>query len=188
MAERRAKLVEEYYKNSILNAEILIDNVWDPHNVAALSRTADGLGIRKINLYYTHNKFPDFEKLGKKSSSSANKWVKFERIDDLKKFISEKKSAGFQFIGAELSENAEKLTEFVFPDKTIIVLGSERDGMSSEIKEICDKFVSIPMTGMVESYNISVAAGIIMYELFRQKGKNLSSGKKELLSGNKSII
>ena len=181
MAERRAKLVDAYYKNKIPNAEILVDNVWDPHNVAAVFRTADGFGISKINLYYTYNKFPDFERVGKKSSSSANKWVEFERVSDLKRFVSEKKSQGFRFVGADVCENAGKLTEFVFPDKVIIVLGSEKDGMSKEIREICDEFVFIPMTGMVESYNISVAAGILLYELFRQKGKNLSLGKKELL-------
>ena len=185
MAERRAKLVEEYYKNKIPNAEILVDNVWDPHNVAAVFRTADGLGISKINLYYTYNKFPDFEKTGKKSSSSANKWMKFERVSDLKGFVSEKKMQGFKFIGADVCEEAVKLNEFVFPERVIIVLGSEKDGMSKEIREICDEFIFIPMTGMVESYNISVAAGIILYELFRQRGKNLSLGKKELLSKNR---
>lgn len=178
MAERRAKLVENYYKNKILNAEILADNVWDPHNVAALSRTADGLGIRTINLYYTHNKFPDFGKIGKKSSSSANKWIKFENISDLNQFVLEKKREGFKFIGADICKNAKKLDEFVFPEKTILILGSEKDGMSEEIRKICDEFIFIPMTGMVESYNISVAGGIILYELYRQRGKNLSLMKR----------
>ncbi len=173
MAEARMKKVEEYYSNKIKDVEILIDNVWDPHNVAALSRTADGLGLEKINLYYTHNKFPDFSKVGKKSSSSANKWIKYEKIKDLKKFADEKKKEGFVFIGADFSKSAERLDEFVFPEKVILVFGAESEGISDEIKKICDKFVLIPMVGMVESYNISVAAGIFMYELFRQKGENL---------------
>ena len=177
MAEPRAKKIEEYYKNKIPGVELLVDNVWDPHNVAALSRTADGLGISKINLYYTHNKFPDFERTGKKSSSSANKWVKFEKVLDLKAFVSEKKAQGFVFIGADYCEGAERVDGFSFPPKTILVFGAESEGLSAEIRGICDKFVFIPMVGMVESYNISVAAGMILYELFRQRGQSLKLRK-----------
>lgn len=173
MAEERRKKVEEYYKNKLPDVEILVDNVWDPHNVAALSRTADGLGISKINLYYTHNKFPDLEHVGKKSSSSANKWVKFENVLDLKAFVSAKKKEGFVFVGADLNENAERLDKFEFPSRVILVFGAESEGISKEVREICDKFVFIPMVGMVESYNISVAAGMVLYELFRQKGQSL---------------
>ena len=179
MAERRAKLVENYYKNKIKDFEILIDNVWDPHNVAAISRTADGLGIEKINLYYTYNKFPNFEEVGKKSSSSANKWIKFSKVEDLKSFVNEKKKEGFVFIGADFSKNAKNLVDFKFPDKCIVVLGSESNGLSEEVKKLCDKLLFIPMVGMVESYNVSVAAGIMLYELFRQKGKGLVIRNKE---------
>ena len=196
MAERRQKLVEEYYKNKIKDVEILVDNVWDPHNVAAISRTADGFGISKINLHYTYNKFPDVEKsgnsmtfrapqdskrqesfsmerVGKKSSSSANKWIKFSKVDDLKKFVSAKKNEGFVFIGADFSKNSIDLTKFKFPKKCIVVLGAESDGLSDEVKKICDSFVFVPMVGMVESYNVSVVAGIVMYEVFKQKGNKL---------------
>jgi tRNA (guanosine-2'-O-)-methyltransferase len=173
MAEKRTKLVEEYYKNKIKDVELLIDNVWDPHNVAAVSRTSDGLGISKINLYYTYNKFPDLKHVGKKSSSSANKWIRYERVDNLNAFVSEKKKEGFVFVGADLNNNAVRLDSFEFPPKCILVFGSESDGISEEVLKICDKFVFIPMVGMVESYNISVAAGMILYELFRQHGGSL---------------
>jgi tRNA (guanosine-2'-O-)-methyltransferase len=173
MAEPRVKKIEEYYKNKIPNVELLIDNVWDPHNVAAVSRTADGLGIAKINLYYTYNKFPDLEHVGKKSSSSANKWIRYERIDNLNAFVSAKKKEGFVFVGADLNADAVRLDDFSFPSKCILVFGSESDGISEEVLKICDKFVFIPMVGMVESYNISVAAGMILYELFRQHGGGL---------------
>jgi tRNA (guanosine-2'-O-)-methyltransferase len=173
MAETRTKKVEEYYKNKLKDVEILIDNVWDPHNVAAVSRTADGLGISKINLYYTYNKFPDLKNVGKKSSSSANKWIKYERVSDLNAFVSGKKKEGYLFVGADLNKNAERLDNFFFPSKCILVLGAESEGISKEVRQICDKFVFIPMVGMVESYNISVAAGMILYEMFRQHGGSL---------------
>jgi tRNA G18 (ribose-2'-O)-methylase SpoU len=74
------------------------------------------------------------------------------------------------------------LDEFKFPEKIILVFGAESDGISKEVRQICDKFVGIPMVGMVESYNISVAAGIFMYELFKQRGRWLKLsdfGKKQ---------
>ena len=175
MAERRQKLIESYYKNKINDVEILVDNIWDPHNVAALSRTADGFGISKINLYYTYNKFPNFSSVGKKSSASASKWVKFEKIQDIDYFVSEKKKEGFVFIGSDFSESSKDLRNFVFPDKCILVLGAESKGLSDEIRAICDKFIEIPMVGMTESYNVSVSGGIVMYELFKQKGSMLKS-------------
>src|SRR3989344_8560941 len=96
--EGRKRKIESYYINKIKDVELLIDNVWDPHNVAAIARTADGLGIEKINLYYTYNKFPDLREVGKKSSSSANKWIKFERINELRSFANEKKKQGWRFL------------------------------------------------------------------------------------------
>jgi tRNA (guanosine-2'-O-)-methyltransferase len=173
LSEKRKKLVGDYYSNKIKNVELFVDNVWDPHNVAALSRTADALGIEKINLYYTYNKFPDFSRVGKKSSSSATKWIKFDKIKDLELFVREKKKEGFVFLGADFSERAFRLDEFEFPEKCILVLGSESDGLSEEVKKVCDKFIFVPMVGMVESLNVSVAGGILMHELFRQKGKEL---------------
>ena len=176
-SERRKKIVEDYYSNKIDGVEIFIDNVWDIHNVAAVLRSADGLGIKKVNLYYTYDVFPDLKRKGKNSSSSANKWIKLNRVNDLGKFAAEKKKEGFKFIAAELGKKSKNLIKFKFPKKCIIVLGNEAKGISSEVKKICDYSVFIPMVGMVQSYNISVAAALMMYEAFRQKGSKLKLKK-----------
>lgn len=173
MNERRKKLIEEYYKNKIKNAELLLDNIWDPHNVAAIMRSADGFGIEKILLYYTYNKFPDMKSIGKKSSSSANKWIKVEKVKNLDSFVKDKKSEGFIFVSTEMSSKSIRLPQFEFPEKVIIMMGSEKDGLSRELKEIADISVTIPMVGMVKSYNVSVATAIFLYELFKQKGQKL---------------
>jgi len=176
-SERRKKIVEQYYSNKIKDVELFIDNVWDLHNVAAVLRSADGLGIKKVNLYYTYDVFPDLKRKGKGSSSSANKWIKLNRVNDLDKFAAEKKKEGFKFIGAELGKKSKNLTKFKFPKKCIIVLGNESKGISAEVQEICDASIFIPMVGMVQSYNISVAAAIMLYEVFKQKGKKLKIAK-----------
>lgn len=174
----RQEKVARYYRNKIKDFAIIVDNFDDPHNVAALSRTADGLGVEKVYLYYTYNKFPDLKKKGKKSSSTANKWIKFEQISDLNAFVAEKKKKGWTIIGADECAGALNLTEFKFPEKCLLVMGAEHGGISPELRKVCDSFVFIPMVGMVESYNVSVAAGMFMYELFRQKGKSLALRQK----------
>ncbi|MBF0278305.1 MAG: RNA methyltransferase [SAR324 cluster bacterium] len=184
MNERRKNRIEAYYQNKIPNIEILIDNVWDPHNVAAVARTADGLGISVLDLYYTYNEFPKLHKVGKKTSASANQWIRFEKIENLSKFVEQKRSAGFQFLGTGMGGNAKQLNLFQFPEKCVIIMGSESTGMSPELKEICDELIYIPMVGMVTSYNISVAAALIMYEIFSQKGNALQMKPEEDFCNN----
>lgn len=184
MTEHRKKIITHYYQNKIPHTELLIDNVWDPHNVSAVARTADGLGISKINLYYTYNNFPNLNKVGKKTSSSANKWMQFEKIIDLDTFAQQKRQENYQFIGTDMCEGASTLTHYQFPEKCIIIMGAESGGMSEEIKSLCDQFIFIPMVGMVSSYNISVAAAMVLYELFKQKGNNLQLKTPEDFQNN----
>ncbi|MBF0236138.1 MAG: RNA methyltransferase [SAR324 cluster bacterium] len=178
MTPKRQKLVSDYYSNKIPGVELLMDNVWDPHNIAAVFRTADGLGIKTVNMYYTYNRpgvsrFEESKKLGRKSSASARKWIHYQDVLDIKAFADEKKREGFVLVGSHLTPDATKLTDFKFPEKCVIAFGSESLGMSPEVQAVCDRMVYIPMVGMVESYNISVAAGIMMYELFLQRGQHL---------------
>ncbi len=173
MNETRKQKIAFYYRNKLPNFGLFIDNIWDPHNVSAITRSADGLGVSTFYLYYTYNQFPNLKNVGKKSSSSANKWILFERVTNLLTFVQQKKSEGYKFYGCDLCPTAVSLTSFIFPEKCILILGSESKGIAPEVRQICDGFLSIPMAGMVESYNVSVAAGILMYEAYRQRGLNL---------------
>lgn len=185
MTERRKKLVEAYYQNKLKGVEILIDNVCDPHNVAAVSRTADGLGISLIHLYYTYNDFPTLKRLGHKSSASATQWMKYQRVDSLEEFSASKKNEGYRFLAAQRGDESKLLHQFKFPEKSLILLGSEKKGLSPELQEICDESIVIPMVGMVESYNISVAASMILYQLFLQKQNEVEVFGLEHLRGER---
>ena len=173
MNSRREQLVIDYNNNKIVNLEVFLDNVWDPHNIAAGSRICDALGVNIVHLYTTYNKYTNPAKVGAKSSSSANKWLKYNRVEDLKSFVEQKKQIGYRFIGTTLAKNSYRLDKFTFPEKIILILGNEKQGISPEIAEICDNTIYIPMVGMVESFNISVAASICLYEVFKQKGSAL---------------
>ena len=175
MNERRKALIEAYYANKMHGIELLIDNVHDPHNVAAILRSVDGLGLARVSLYYTVETFPNLGRAGAKSSASAKNWVRRDRVIDIAAFAQEKKDAGYRLIGADRAEGAVSLPDYGFPERCVIVLGSEHHGLQPEVRAVIDDYVSIPMTGMVESYNVSVAAALIMYEAYRQHGRGLLS-------------
>ncbi|PCJ17220.1 MAG: tRNA methyltransferase [Candidatus Cloacimonadota bacterium] len=185
MNERRKKMIQAYSDNKIPGFELLLDNVCDSHNVAAVSRTADGLGISKINLYYTYNEFPEFDYNGHKSSASATRWMDFEKVEDPLEFAKQKKSEGYTLVGTYMDDTAKTVMDYDFSKKTIVMMGSEKRGLSKEIKEICDELMYIPMVGMVQSYNISVSASIVMYELYRQRGHLVDTGLINSLRGNR---
>jgi tRNA G18 (ribose-2'-O)-methylase SpoU len=171
--ERRQKVLKNYHNNKIPGAEVLIDNVWDPHNVGATLRSADGLGISTIWFYYTFNTPPALEVETKKSSASANLWQPTANIENLEDFLREKKTQDCPLIAADNAPCAQYLHQFQFPEKFVLCLGSEQFGLSPEIRDACSHVVRIPMVGMVQSYNISVAASLFFYEIFRQRGEQL---------------
>ncbi|MCJ8344328.1 RNA methyltransferase [bacterium] len=185
MNERRKKMVEAYHHNKIPGFELLLDNVCDSHNVAAVSRTADGLGVSKINLYYTYNEFPEFDYNGHKSSASATRWMDFEKVEDPIEFAKQRKADGYTLVGTYMDSSAKTLMDYDFSKKTIVMMGSEKRGLSPELKELCDELMYIPMVGMVQSYNISVSASMVMYELHRQQGHTVDASLVNGLRGNR---
>lgn len=185
MNERRKKMIEAYSSNKIPGFELLLDNVCDAHNVAAVSRTADGLGVSKINLYYTYNEFPEFDYNGHKSSASATRWIDFSRVECPVEFAKQKKAEGYTLVGTYMDSSAGTVMDYDFSKKTLLMMGSEKLGLSPELKELCDELMYIPMVGMVQSYNISVSASMIMYELFRQRGHLVDTKLINSLRGNR---
>ena len=186
MNSRRQKLIEAYRRNKIDGLELLLDNVHDPHNVAAVSRTADALGVRTIHLYYTYNTCPSMQTEGHKASASANRWIEYNEVLDLASFMSERRDQGYTIFGAAKQKDAVDASSMNFPRKTLILLGSEQYGLSSELRDIVDQFIFIPMVGMVESFNISVAASLLMYQIFQQRKAELDFEIIDSLRGERN--
>ncbi|WP_372369413.1 TrmH family RNA methyltransferase [Candidatus Uabimicrobium sp. HlEnr_7] len=169
MNPRRQRLVETYYNNKIPHIELVVDNFENPHDISAIARSADGLGIKKIHLYYTYIPCPDMQCVGKKSSASANKWIIYEQIDDLAQFYSEKRD--YNFVAILQQKKAISLHEYQFNNKTILVVPSPEKGLSPELK--CEHFVSLPLLRDA-LYSTSTATAVTLYEIFSQLGKHLT--------------
>ncbi|WP_461834006.1 TrmH family RNA methyltransferase [Desulfothermus sp.] len=164
--ERRIKKIISVLSKRQKDLTLIIDNIHDPHNVSAILRSCDAFGVHKIHLYYTTEQFPE---LGKKSSASARKWVEREKHTDAKSMIESLTRQGFRIIRTGFSEKAKSILEYDLTEPVAIILGNEHRGLSPELMELVDDELYIPMQGMVESLNVSVAAAIILYESWRQR-------------------
>ena len=156
---------------SVVNARqkslrIVLENIHDPHNVSAIFRTCDAVGVLKVSLVYTVEKFP---KIGKKSSASAFKRVGKEKYKSVEQCYGSLREEGFKIYASSLSEESVSLYDLDLSEKVAIVLGNEHRGVSDEAANLSDKKFLIPMHGMVQSLNVSVAAAVILYETYRQR-------------------
>ena len=145
---------------------IVIENIHDPHNVSAMLRSADAVGICEVQLVYTKEKFP---KVGKKSSSSAMKWVERRKFDSIQACYDQLRSEGFAIYATRLDDTARPLYSVDLSVKSAIVFGNEHSGVSDEAAAAADALIMIPMMGMIQSLNVSVACAVTLYEALRQR-------------------
>lgn len=145
---------------------LLLDGINDPRNFGALLRTAEAVGIRHVVI-------PKDRSVGvtptvAKTSAGAVHHMRICRVANLRQVISALKERGYWAVGLEASAREEALGRF-YPEKLVVVLGSEGVGIRPLIRQQCDFLVSLPMRGKVSSLNVSVAGGIFLYELLRQR-------------------
>jgi tRNA (guanosine-2'-O-)-methyltransferase len=151
------------------NLTIVLENIINPHNVSAVFRTADAAGIDKIYLIY--NQRMDFPDINMATSASAGKWVDFIKFRSAGECFAELHKQEFKIFSTYLSESGKNISLYDtdLTGSTALVFGNEKDGVSQEAKELSDANILIPMYGMIRSLNISVAAGICIYEALRQR-------------------
>jgi tRNA (guanosine-2'-O-)-methyltransferase len=149
---------------------IVLENVHDPHNVSAVLRSCDAVGVIDVHLvYHSGQSFPE---LGEKSSASARKWVlthKHSSIDECYDYL---RKEGKKILTTGMSNEARSLYAIDFTEPIAIVFGNEHAGVSEEAILKADGNMLIPQVGMIQSLNISVACAVTLYEAFRQRSLN----------------
>jgi len=185
LTEKRYKKFINVVSKRQKHLTIILENIHDPHNVSAILRTADAVGIDKIYLIYNTNKFP---KIGKTSSASAKKWIDLVKFNSVSDCFSELKKEKYKIYSTFMSESKKNysLYELDLTKRVALVFGNEHFGVSEEAKSLSDKNFLIPMYGMVQSLNVSVSVAVCLYEALRQrqiKGmyEKSSYTKKELI-------
>ncbi len=179
-SESRLNKIKQVLSKRQPNLTVVLENIHDPHNVSAIIRSCDSVGIKKVNLLYYIEKFP---KLSTKVSGSGNKWIEFDKYKDVNTCFNELKKEGYYILGSKISTNAKSIYEIDFTKRVAILFGNEHRGISEEAAKNCDDLIYIPMFGMAQSLNVSVAVSVVVYEALRQR---LIAGlyDKMLLSNN----
>ncbi len=168
MTEKRLNKFKDVVSKRQKYLTIVIENVHDPHNVSAILRSAESVGIDKVYLIYNEEKFP---KISRVSSASAKKWVeliKFTNVDECFKELKKQKYKIFSTHMEEDGENAS-LYELDLTKRAALVFGNEHRGVSDELKKKSDGNFLIPMQGMVQSLNVSVSVAVCLFEAMRQR-------------------
>lgn len=164
--ERKEKL-ETVLSKRQSDITIVLENVFDPHNISAVMRTCDAVGVQEI--YVLNTKIPRHKKWGAKSSSSAAKWLTVHQYENAEECFSSLRKKYSKILTTHLSSDAVGLYEIDFTKSLALVFGNEHSGVSDEIRAMADGNFVIPQMGIIRSLNISVACAVTLYEALRQK-------------------
>jgi tRNA (guanosine-2'-O-)-methyltransferase len=167
MNEVRREKLQQVLNKRQFNITVVMENVHDPHNISAVMRTCDAVGIQDI--YILNTKIPEHKKFGAKSSSSAAKWLTIHTFSDTSACITALRKKYNKIYTTHLTDNATQLYNLNLTDSIALVFGNEHAGVSEEIRSMADGNFIIPQVGIIQSLNISVACAVTIYEAFRQK-------------------
>lgn len=147
---------------------VVLDGVEDPHNVGAILRTCDAAGATGVIRQTRHS--ASLDGAVAKASAGAVAYVRIATVVNIARAIDELKDAGVWTIGLA-ADAADRHTDVDWTLPSAVVLGAEGTGLRRLVRERCDRLVRIPMQGAVDSLNVSVAAGVVLYEVVRQRGE-----------------
>jgi len=178
--ERKEKLMNVLNKRQN-DITIVLENVFDPHNISAVMRTCDAVGVQEV--YVLNTKIPRHKKWGAKSSSSAAKWLTVHQYENAEECFSALRKKYSKILTTHLSSDALDLYDIDFTKSLALVFGNEHSGVSEEIRALADGNFIIPQMGIIRSLNISVACAVTLYEALRQKTVGGHYKKRSLEDG-----
>lgn len=179
MTPERIARITHVLNNRQPDFTIILENVFDPHNIFAAIRSCDAVGITDV--YVVNTQMVKYPKFGKKSSASASGWLNIHQFDNLDECFAAVRKRYQKIYATHLGETSRTLYELDLTESVALVFGNENFGVSEDCVQRCDGNFIIPQAGMVQSLNISVACAVSLYEGFRQRLQaGFYSGKPRL--------
>ena len=171
----RAEKLKILAANRQQNLTLILENIYDPHNLGAVLRTCDSVGIYEVFALYTIESADILDKIaGHKSSSGAKKWVDVHVFDNAEKCFAEVRAKYDLIYGTHLASDSVGLYDLDLTQSMALVFGNEHRGMSDDALRLVDGNYIIPQSGLTQSLNISVACAVSLYEAKRQRlGKGM---------------
>lgn len=183
MKERRRQRLRDVAYRRQLNLTVILENVHDQHNIGAVLRSCDSVGIKEVFVLYSE---PDIVvknvKVGKRTSAGTRKWVDVHFFTDMSACFAAVRSRYDRILATHLDEKALSFYELDLTQSTALLFGNEHEGVSAEALSYADGNFIIPQQGMVQSLNISVACAVTLYEAYRQREAKGCYGSNNLAS------
>lgn len=164
--ERRGRL-EAVLSKRQNDLTVILENVFDPHNISAVIRSCDAVGIMEIFLLHTME--PNHRHFDHYSAASAGKWVTMHHFSDLAPCLEAVRKKYLRIYTTHLDSESSELYKLDLTESVALVFGNEKKGISEAMRSQSDGNFVIPQLGMVPSLNISVACAISIFEAYRQK-------------------
>ncbi len=170
LTESRDSLFKKVISNTQFDLTVILENVHDQHNVGAVIRSCDAVGIRSIYILDTDDNLKDrrFD-IDLSTSTGVRRWITVTKFTDTDECIAEVRKHYDHVLGTHLNSNARSIYETDFTQSAAIVFGNEHRGMTPELLSHCNGNLVIPQMGMVQSLNISVACAVTVFEAARQR-------------------
>jgi len=171
LTDNRIDRLREVANNRQQGLTVVLENVHNPHNIGAILRTCDSVGIHEIFIVYTDNRLSNGKNIepGKTSSSGASKWVKVHYFENVRTCFEVVRQKYKKILGTALSDDAEDLYNLDLKEPIALLFGNESEGLSPLARKLSDGNFLIPQVGFVKSLNISVACAVSIYEAYRQR-------------------
>ncbi len=144
---------------------VFLECVHKPHNMSAIMRTCDAVGVQQVHAVALKERFS----YGPRSSSGMGKWIHVTLHEDVATGIDALRTEGLRVYAAHFSDRAMDYRDVDYTQPTAILMGAELEGVSESAADLVDNHIKIPMSGLGSSLNVSVAAGVILYEAQRQR-------------------
>ena len=165
MIPRRYERLKQVLKLRQSDLTVITEDVHKPHNLSAIIRTCDAVGVFEVHAVNTNSTMPTYSPVAK----GSEKWVNLRTHPNLKDAIAKLKQKDVKIYAAHLSDKAVDYRSIDYTQPTAILMGAEKHGVSDKAADLVDGHIIIPMLGMVESLNVSVAAAVILFEAQRQR-------------------
>jgi 23S rRNA (guanosine2251-2'-O)-methyltransferase len=146
---------------------LIMESIQDPHNVGAILRSAECAGVDGVLI--TQRESASMTEVVEKASAGAVSHLKLCKINNVNQTISELKNEGYWIVGSSLSENSKDYYSIDFKSPIVLIIGNEEKGIKSLTAKNCDHLVEIPMKGKIQSLNVSVAAGVLLFAIERNR-------------------
>lgn len=171
LTEARKSAIEVVLDQRTENVCVVLEGLVDYGNVAAVMRSVEAFGIQRVHTIDTANRY----KRSKRTTQGADKWLDRHRWESTESCLTALVADGYRVVAADVVDNAIPLSEADLTDRCAVVFGNELEGLSDTARSLADETVKIPIVGFTESFNISVAVSVLMYEVVGQRRRRYGS-------------